>query len=345
MTAREKLRGAIVGCGMIAEFHLRSWARIPEVEIVGLVDPNLAAAERYRIAYAPTARIYGDLTAMLAAEQLDFLDIATPPSTHMAHCLQAKEANLHVICQKPLCDELSDAQMLVSSFAASSKLFCVHENHVYRPWFQQVRALHRENFFGPLRWLRLEQNDPSAPPQKASREAKRGVLLEYGVHLADMIRALLGPPERVSAQLRRVHPDIRGESLAHVAFEYPEGTAVVDIAWKNGGFAQGGALFLGDQGEAFYHGTMIRGGKSSFRLAQGDRVYLDESRDTVADYVESFHSFQLAFVAAVNAGAPCPQPATENLRTLEMIFAAYESAETGRGVCFSEFCAAYQPTK
>ena len=340
MIPRQKLRGAIVGCGMIAEFHLRGWARIPEVEIVALADRNSTAAERYRELYAPTARIYPDLVAMLATEQLDFVEIITPPAMHLEHCLQARTANLHVICQKPLCDQLVDARALVTAFASSPRLFCVHENHIYRPWFQRVRELHRENFFGALRFVRLEQHDVTAPPQKFSRESKRGVLLEYGVHLVDMVRALLGTPHRVNAQFHRVHPDIHGESLAHVTFEYPTATAVIDIAWKNGGLAQGGALFLGDSGEAFYDGTMIRGGSSSFRATQNGRVKVDETRDTVADYVESFYLFQRDFFQALQEGTPGPQPATDNIHTLEMVFAAYEAAEKATTVYFPEFASA-----
>ena len=51
-----KLRGAIVGCGMISEFHLRGWQRIPEVEIVALVDPARSRAEERRAQFAPLAR-------------------------------------------------------------------------------------------------------------------------------------------------------------------------------------------------------------------------------------------------------------------------------------------------
>ena len=48
-----KLRGAVIGCGMIAEYHLRGWQRIPEVEIVALCDPDRSRAEDRRREFAP----------------------------------------------------------------------------------------------------------------------------------------------------------------------------------------------------------------------------------------------------------------------------------------------------
>ena len=99
----KRLRGAVIGCGMIADFHLRAWARIPEVAIVALADPDSAAAERCRAHFAPTAQAYCDAARLLAAETLDFVDILSPPAFHRTHCLLAQAAGVHVICQKPLC--------------------------------------------------------------------------------------------------------------------------------------------------------------------------------------------------------------------------------------------------
>ena len=62
-----KLRGAIVGCGMISEFHLRGWQRIPEVEIVALVDPARSRAEERRAQFAPLADVHETLDSLFAS--------------------------------------------------------------------------------------------------------------------------------------------------------------------------------------------------------------------------------------------------------------------------------------
>ena len=331
-----RLRGAIAGCGMISEFHLRGWGRIPEVEIVALVDPVRSRADERRARFAPHARLYDTFDALFACESaasagapLDFVDILTPPWLHREHCLRAAQAGVHIICQKPLCDRLEDARALVNELREYDRLFLVHENHPYRPWFRDILQRHRGGTFGPLRYLHLVQHDPREPPEAFKSEAERGVLLEYGVHLVDMVRALLGEPVRVSARVRRINPRVRGESLAHVVFDYPEATAVIDISWKAHGLPQGGVLLLADAGEACFEGRMTRGDVSRYRVTNGNAVVLDEQRSPTDDYVEAFYLLEREFAEGMLGGPVPVQRALNNLRTLEATFAAYDAAASG----------------
>ena len=157
-------------------------------------------------------------------------------------------------------------------------------------------------------------------------EAERGVLLEYGVHLVDMVRALLGEPDRVSARLQRINPRVRGDSLAHVVFDYPDTTAVLDISWKAHGLAQGSVLLVGDAGEAFFEGRMTRGDVSRYRVASGNTVVLDEQRSPTVDYVDAFFLLQREFADGMLGGQVPVQQAANNLKTLTATFAAYQAA-------------------
>lgn len=333
------LRGGLFGCGMISEYHLRAWRRIPEVEVVALGNRTIARAEERRRQFAPPAKVYTDLETMLNGEQLDFVDILTPPSLHYEHCLRAARHNVHIICQKPLCDSLEQAASLVEQMKTHRKVFAVHENHRYRPWFQETLRRRREGFFGTPRLFRLEQYEPAAPPEAYKTDMSRAVLLEYGTHLVDLMRALLGEPQRVFARLHNINPHVTGESLAHVVYEYPETTAVIEIAWKPGGAQQASVLIAGDKGEAYLEGTMTRGNSSRFRLTRGDDLVLDERRDPTEDYTESFHSFQRECVEAMLGDGAVTQTGVEHLKTLTCTFAAYEAAERKKIVDVAEFYA------
>jgi predicted dehydrogenase len=332
-----KLRGALFGCGMISEFHLRGWNRIPEVEIVALGNRTVEKAAQRRQQFAPEARVYGDLAAMLEHEQLDFIDILTTPVLHREHCLLAKQAGLHIICQKPLCSSLEDGLALAAEVRDYPKLFAVHENHRYRPWFQMVREHFRQGFFGVPRLLRLGQLDAREPPEAYKNAVEEGVLLEYGSHLVDMMCCLLGEPERIYARLHHLNPKVRGESLVHVVYEYPETTAVIEVGWKSGAVQQGCALLLGEEGEAYYEGTMARGQSARLRLTRGHEVVRDEPRNPYEEYVESFYLLERECVDAMLAGSPVTQTAAEYLKSLTATFAAYESACRGAPVDLAEF--------
>src|SRR5262245_9577450 len=321
-----KLRGAIIGCGMIAEYHLRAWLRIPEVEIVALCDPDIARAQSRRSEFAPPARTYESFDALLAAEKLDFVDILTPPWVHREHCLRAAAAGLHIICQKPLCSELSEAESLIAALQSYDKIFAVHENHPYRPWFREILHRQDEGLFGPIRHVALIQHDAREPPERFKAEAERGVMLEYGVHLVDMVRALLGEPQRVFATFQRINPRVRGESLATALYSFDDATALIDISWKTTGPELGSATVIGDRGLAIYDGRMTRGSSSRFRLFHDSELILDETRCPTDDFCESFYLLQRGLVDAILHGTPRLQPAAYNLKTIAATFAAYEAA-------------------
>lgn len=249
--SESRLRGAVYGCGMISEFHLRGWLRIPEIEIVALGDLAIERAEARRAQFVPAARVHAELGTLLESERLDFIDILTPPALHRAHCLAAKAADLHLICQKPLCDTV------------------------------------------------------------------------------DMIRALLGEPRRVYARAHHLNPAVSGESLVHAVYEYPETTAIVEVAWKGSGLPQSRALLRGERGEALYEGSMTRDASARFRVLRENAVVTDEARSPYEDYVESFYLFQRECVDAMLNGSPVTQTGEENLKTLLATFAAYDSIRSG----------------
>ena len=327
-----KLRGAVLGCGMIAEFHLRGWNRIPEVEIVALANRTVSRAEERRDRFAPAARVYRDPAEMIARERLDFIDILTIPGLHREHVLMARDAGLHIICQKPLCDTLEDARRLVAEMRGYSKVFAVHENHRYRPWFRGVLERHAEAFFGRPSMARFEHLNATHPGEVYKNEAGTGVFLEYGSHLVDMMRGLLGPPRRVFARMHRLNAAVRGESLVHAVYEYDDATAVVEAGWKAAAITQGSVLVAGNAGEAFYEGTLTRGERGRFRVTRGAEVVLDEERCPYNDYVESFYLLERECVDAMLGRRAVTQTGAEHLRTLAATFAAYESAATGRVV-------------
>ena len=323
------LRVGVVGCGGISPFHLRGWQRIPEVRVAALVDADPARAEHRRREHALDVPVYGTIDDMLAAEQPDVVDILTPPALHVEHCLAAARAGAHVVCQKPLAPTFDEAAALVATLANHPRVFVVHENHRYRPWFQDVLEQCGSGALGPVRFMRLEQHDSHEPPETFKVASERGVLLEYGVHIVDLVRALLGEPSKVTARTARINARVQGESLAHVVLEYPQATAVIEITWRASGVDRGSAIVLGEEGEAVWHGRLTRGDVGRYRVVRGSSVVRDDRRSPTEEYEEAFCAFQRALVDAILAGAPLPQPASDNLRTLAITFAAYEASRRG----------------
>jgi predicted dehydrogenase len=323
-----KFRGAVLGCGKVSDFHLLGWQRIPEVTIVALCDPDRARAEAQARRFSVSAAVYDSAKSMFAAEALDFVDILAPPDKHKALCLQAKRAGVHVICQKPLCPDRYEAKELVAAFNDSTQIFAVHENHRYRPWFREILERNARGLFGPIRYVRLEQHDAQEPSEAYKTASRHGVMLEYGVHLVDMMRALLGEPQHVSASFGRLNPRVLGESLAVATYQYEGATVVIDVAWKAAGPELGRLIVEGERGTALYEGTMTRGERARFRLFKGGDCILDENRIPTDDYLESFYLVQREYINSLLNGSRPPQRADDNLLSLLATFDAYEAART-----------------
>src|SRR5512147_2476004 len=130
------LKGAIAGFGFIAERgHLPAYLAHPErFEIAAVADicPARRALARRLI---PGVRVYQQVDAMLAAEHadLDFVDVATPPSEHAAICHAAFDHGLHVLCEKPITTTTDDAHALLAHAAAARRVFFPSHNYRHAP--------------------------------------------------------------------------------------------------------------------------------------------------------------------------------------------------------------------
>src|SRR5690625_6296580 len=101
------LNVGIIGTGNISGAHIAAYLTFPdEVRIVGLADIAPAKAEAKRSEHDLTAaRVYDDAGAMLAAEDLDLVSIATPPGTHCELTIRSEEhtselqSRGHIVCR------------------------------------------------------------------------------------------------------------------------------------------------------------------------------------------------------------------------------------------------------
>jgi predicted dehydrogenase len=134
------LRGLVLGAGYFSQFHLEAWARISEVAITAVCDHDArragAARERFGL-----PRCYADALEAIDTERPHFVDVVTPPETHLDLCRAAPERSVHVICQKPLAPSGDEARRLVDACSAARIRLMVHENFPFQPWHREIKRL------------------------------------------------------------------------------------------------------------------------------------------------------------------------------------------------------------
>lgn len=329
------LKGALIGAGFFAQNQMHGWAGIDGVQIVAVCDRDPARRDQTAAAFG--ARAYADAAEMLAAEPLDFVDIATTVASHRPLVEMVAAAGVHVICQKPFAETMEDARAMVAAVDQAGKVLMVHEN--FR-WQSAVRAAIDAvrggaigtPFFGRVSF-RSGYDVFSGQPYLATDP--RFIIQDLGIHILDVARALFGDVANLSATTRRINPAIRGEDVATMLLEHENGvTSVVDCSYATK-----------RQPETFPETLLeIDGDQGTLRLDAGYRLVIQTGGEVVRDVAppvlpwaerpwhniqESVQIIQQHFVDCLRAGTQPETSGHDNLKTLALVDAAYQSAADG----------------
>jgi len=136
-----KLKIGVVGGGHIVKHrHLPIYKKIEDVEVSAICDKQESIAKKVAGQFG-VRRYYSDFSEMLSKEELDVVDICTPPQTHVSLAIEAMEAGCHVLVEKPMAMNVNDVdEMFRFSEKKHVKLCVVHQN-LFNPAVQKARRL------------------------------------------------------------------------------------------------------------------------------------------------------------------------------------------------------------
>ena len=337
-------KGAVVGCGFFAANHLHAWAGLDGVEIVAVCDRAPAKAERARTAFG-VPRAYADAGLMLERERPDFVDIVTTVESHRPLVELAASHRIAAICQKPFASDMEDARAMVRACADAGVPRMVHENFRWQsPMLAVRRAIARGEIGRPGygRILFRHAFDIYANQPYLLTE-ERLAIMDLGIHLLDLARFFLGDATRLYCRTQRINPKVKGEDSVAIVLDHADGAvSLVDFSFfthlEPDPFPETLVRIEGDEGTVELD--------SGYRLAvsrPGRRTTHDVEPSVPAWGARPWHNIQESVVNIQRHWLDCLQhgrePATsgaDNLRTLELVFAAYESARTGRATVTGE---------
>ncbi len=224
------LKGVCIGAGYFSRFQYEAWSRMPNVSITALCNRDQNKAKQMAVAFGIPA-IYSSVAEMLDKEKPDFLDIITPPETHLEYCQLAFDRGIPVVCQKPLAPTLEDAGKIIAMAQNQRVPFMVHENFRFQPWYREIKKLLKEgvighDIFSASFRMRMGDGwgkDAYLERQPFFRNMPRLLVYETGIHFIDTFRYLFGEIDSVYAQLRKLNPVISGEDSGFVHFNFGMG--------------------------------------------------------------------------------------------------------------------------
>jgi len=335
----ERLRVLQVGCGGISRLWLDALRDAPDAEAVGFVDLDLERARDAAGRLGSSAPAGTDLGAMLATVRPDVVFNCTVPEAHRGVAIAALEAGCHVFCEKPLADTLASARAMLTAAETNGRTLAVMQNRRYDP---NVRALRDVLVHGHIgRVTALHADFFIAPHFGGFRESMEHVLLrDMAIHTFDGARFLAGE-EPLTAFGTSWNPE--GSWYAHgasaaVTFEMTGG---VVFTYRGSWCAEGLSTpwesqwrIVGTRGSVVWDGAEsleceVVGGAEGF-LREHASVPMPAPRRT--DSAQWHTAAIRSFLRDVRAGRTPETVGTDNIRSLAMVFAAIESADTHRRV-------------
>jgi len=196
-------KGILVGFGFMGGMHAQIYKRLPEADIVAVVDPDTESALAKLKELDMDAVHFETLTDALKSVEADFVDVCLPTFMHVAAAREAIAAGKAVFCEKPLATDTAEAETLVSEAEAAGITFMVGHCIRFWPEYVALRRLIESGDAGQLLSLTLQRR--SARPgyskdnwlQDPSKSC--GAALDLHIHDTDFVLHLLGVPTAVTS--------------------------------------------------------------------------------------------------------------------------------------------------
>jgi predicted dehydrogenase/glycosyltransferase involved in cell wall biosynthesis/NADPH:quinone reductase-like Zn-dependent oxidoreductase len=203
----EKTRIGFIGAGGIAARHLGVLARMSDVTIAAIADPDLARATA--LADTCGATPFADHDAMLATTRLDALFICVPPFAHGPAERAAIAHKLPFFVEKPITLDVALAEQIAAEVATAGLITAVGYHWRYLDTVDHVRQQLAQTPAQVISGAWLDSTPPPAWWHDAARSG--GQVVEQATHLIDLARVLAGDVTRVSAMANRIdRPDFPG---------------------------------------------------------------------------------------------------------------------------------------
>lgn len=350
------VRVGVIGLGFGGETALRCYKQLPNVDVVALAGLEEEKLNQLGTTYA-VPHLYRYYEELLARDDLDAVSIAVPNHLHAPIAIEALERGLHVLCEKPLARNSTEAEKMVEAAKKANRVLQVVFNHRERGDVQLLKRAIDEGrlgsiYYAKLYWMR-RRGIPGMGTWFSSKEiAGGGPLIDLGVHVLDIGLYLLGEPEiltisastynelgsrgkgfNVSDLKSGTGHEFQVEDLATAFMRLSTGaTLLLESSWATHSSAQDdyGIVLYGSEGGAEIHAQ-------NYATADTLRIYTDIA-DAPAEIRpklprSEFHQAVInEFIQHINDGNWSRYNGADGLRRVRIIDACYESALQGREV-------------
>jgi predicted dehydrogenase len=338
------VRVGLIGSQFISTIHVRSLRQCPYAEVVAVASPTPGNAQRF----AETWEIphhFTKVTDLLERDDIDMVVIGAPNDVHCAITCAAADAGKHVVLEKPMCMNLAEADLMIASCQAAGVKLMYAEELCFTPKYVRLKQLLDSGAIGqPTLIKQSEKHDgPHAEHFWDVERSGGGVTMDMGCHAIQFFRWMLdrNPIRSVYAQMStQVHAQrTRGDDNSILILEFENGcVAFAEESWTKKGGMDDRAEIYGSEGVAY--ADLLHGNAIETYSSKGFDYAVEKAESTKGwtftiyeeEWNYGFWDEMRHFVDCVRCDQP-PRVTGEDARTvMEVLFAAYASAGSGRKV-------------
>lgn len=345
----------IVGLGaVVRNIHMPAYAQLKgRVRVIAGCDPNAAARQHAQDRWG--LRVFASQREMLGAVRPDVAAICTPPWLHQEQVRVALEHGCHVFCEKPLAEDLGQADDMVEASRRARRLVVVNNQFPYMNIHSAAKRMIGSPQFGELLYLHVwhTMHTNEITEARWRGELTRRLCFEFGTHVFELVRFLFGDnPIRLLAHMPNPLRRSSCDTVNVIALEFADGRGVSIVMNR---ISRGPERYLDmrlDGEQAAIHTSI--GGR--VRIAAGihtreKRPYLEVgfvkggravlevgtrstllATDGINPFANATARHFATFVQSIGDGSQPPGGVHDNRDTLALVMAAYESAESGTWV-------------
>jgi predicted dehydrogenase len=340
-----KVKIGIVGSRFQADCIAASVKAMPEeAEVVAVASPTLGNAEGFARRHG-IPRFHADYREMLSNPAIEMISITAPNCVHARIAIEAAQAGKHVVCEKPLCVTLEEADAMIDACAKAGVLLLYGEELFFAPKYVKAKQMADEGAFGRIHLVK--QSEKHSGPHSDwfwdVEQSGGGALMDLGCHGIAFCWWFVGKPKVKSVYAHvatRVHgARTEGDDEAITIIEFENGVVgMVENSWNRPGGMDDAIEIFGDKGQTY--ADMLMGNALPTYSEVGFGYAVEKSSSTKGWTYPVFEEHwnygfpqEMRHFARCVRGKEAPIADGETGRVVqELLYAAYASAGLGRKI-------------
>ncbi|SEP16116.1 Predicted dehydrogenase [Halogranum amylolyticum] len=327
----DKLQAAVIGTGAISQrLHIPAYLDSDYADLVAVCDVEEKKATAVADSYGIEST-YTDYEAMLDSGEVDAVSVCLPNHLHKDVVCGALERDIHVLCEKPICTSLSEADAMIEAADASQAQLMIDQTERFNPVYEKTNDLLEKGVVGDVLSVRSRFSHPGPEgwsPRSAwftdADASGGGALIDIGIHNADLINYLFDDVASLSGYSDTLSMDTEVEDTAVAALRFNDGAlGTFETAWRTDPESIEMQI-VGEEGVIYVDKV-----EPSIRLELGN----DCGSVDVPVPEQSKHGGPIQhFIESARSGSEPTVTGRDGKQALEIVLAVYQSSESSERV-------------